>query len=260
MSRHSPDACEATASRAYRPSRPALYPDIADTSHASPNAIEFFRKFYTLKSSDSPNIVDCYDPNQTEYYDSTLGLTAGANRSSLVATLRAIEAQWAETAPNDRSYPLRILGDTIHGAIVHAVDTPGLFGAEIRELSTFDFVNGTTSRQIDAWDARGNSVTSTLTGDPVYPDLGLPGLAERAAAEMGVVVDLLNTALSTGNATAAASLFSYDAVLEDMTLRLRVEGRSAITSYLNRTVQSLPYGEGTAVTHVLGSAMGGGYE
>ncbi|KAK4556856.1 hypothetical protein LTR86_005836 [Recurvomyces mirabilis] len=137
-------ACEATVNRVDHATRPGLDPDIADTSHASLDAVQFFRKFYTLKSSDSQNIVDCYNATQTEYYDSILGLTAGANRSSLVATLQAIEAQWQETASNDRSYPLRI----------------------------------PVSPQIDAWDDRGNGFISTLPGDPVYPDLGLPGLAE----------------------------------------------------------------------------------
>ena len=58
---------------------PELLPHIADVSHASIEAVRFFYNFYTLKSSDSPEIVTCYNTNQTEYYDSTLGLTAGAN-------------------------------------------------------------------------------------------------------------------------------------------------------------------------------------
>lgn len=130
----------------------------------------------------------------------------------------------------------------------------------MRTLSSFDFVNGTVIRQVDNWDGRGNSVKSSLTGDAQYPSFGLAGLEEVAADEMKAVATRIGNALSTGNATAAAALFSYDAIFEDLTLRTRVEGQIAIASYLQQAILSLPYGPGTEVTHVLGNAVGGGYE
>ncbi len=70
----------------------------------------------------------------------------------------------------------------------------------------------------------------------------------------------LNTALSAGDVVAAESLFSYDAILTDFTLRTREEGQLAIGRYLQRAVAHLPYGAGATLRHVLGSVQGGGYE
>lgn len=70
----------------------------------------------------------------------------------------------------------------------------------------------------------------------------------------------LNNALSSGSASEAAALFSYDAVWEDFPLRTRIEGRLNIASYLQLALAKLPYGPGTQLFHVLGSAMSGGYE
>jgi hypothetical protein len=63
-----------------------------------------------------------------------------------------------------------------------------------------------------------------------------------------------------GDANAAAALFSYDAILEDFTLRTREEGLLAIGRYLQRALPYLPYGPGTTLRHVLGNDHGGGYE
>ena len=242
--------------------RNELYPNIAKTSHASPQAVKFFHDYFTAKSTDNADaLLEFFNPNQGEYYDATLGLAIAASRSELLTNLKAIAQGWAKTAPNDRSYPLRILGDTMGGALVYFVDTPGLFGAEIRSISSFDFLDGTVRRQLDNWDGRGNIVKSSLGGDAQYPyNLGLAGVKEKAAVEMKRAAYRLNNALSAGNATAAAVLFSYDAVFEDLTLRARVEGQIAISSYLQRSLHGLPYGPGTEVSHVLGSARGGGYE
>lgn len=70
----------------------------------------------------------------------------------------------------------------------------------------------------------------------------------------------LSAALEKGNSSAAAELFTADAVLEDYTLRARSDGRLALGRYLDRAVESLPWGVNATVRHVVGSKGGGGYE
>jgi hypothetical protein len=49
-------------------------------------------------------------------------------------------------------------------------------------------------------------------------------------------------------------------VLEDFSLRARIDGRLAVEKYLKRAVASLPYGTGSALNHIVGNEKGGAYE
>ena len=239
-----------------------LYPDISDNSATTPTAVSFFDKYFTAKSSDNATaLVALFNPNESVYYDATLGLIVGANYSQIKMSWEGFEMEFAKNAPNGRSYPLRIFGDIKGGALVYFVNTPKLFGQEIRSLSTFDFVNSTIRRQVDLWDGRNNSVTQTLKQDYPYPrNLGIEGVQELAAPEIKSASVKLNDALSSGNASGAAALFSYNAIWEDFPLRTRIEGRLNIASYLQLALAKLPYGPGTQIFHILGSAVSGGYE
>jgi len=64
---------------------------------------------------------------------------------------------------------------------------------------------------------------------------------------------------TTGTA-AASALFITDATFEDLTSHTTVVGQPAIQGFLNRSCRLLPYGLGTAIRHIVGSAQGGGYE
>jgi ketosteroid isomerase-like protein len=234
-----------------------LYPDITDTSHASQRAAEFFRGYYTAKSRrDAEGWLRYFHPSQLAYYDATLGLGADS-RSAVEQLFRQLVPAWPESG---RSYPLRILGDTT-SAVVVFVDTPELFGAELRIVAAVDFRDGTVTRQVDYWDGRRNAAVDIRGPEDQYPhDLGLKTVHATAAAEMDKTARQLNAALAAGDPQAAAALFSADAVFEDMTTRTRVEGRLAIGRYLRRALPELPYGPGASLRHVLGSAHGGGYE
>jgi len=70
----------------------------------------------------------------------------------------------------------------------------------------------------------------------------------------------LFSALSTGNVNAATSLFSSDAVYEDMTLRAQILGKIDLARYLARTIDKLPLGMGAKQRHTLGWDKGGGVE
>ena len=75
----------------------SLYPDIAETSHASSEAVRFFRGFFSAKTADKASTADFYNPKQSEYYDSTLGIAIGANASEVATNVKRIEATWAKT-------------------------------------------------------------------------------------------------------------------------------------------------------------------
>jgi hypothetical protein len=50
-------------------------PDIADTSHASQRAVEFFHCYYTAKSRhDAEGWLQYFHPSRLAYHDATLGL------------------------------------------------------------------------------------------------------------------------------------------------------------------------------------------
>lgn len=110
--------------------RPAAvpYPDVADVSHASPEAAQLFRDFFTAKSRHQVEATHAhFHPDQTFYADATLGWVWPTN-----ADLRGVWEQYMPQWPAQAlSYPTRILGDT-DSALVLMTDTPELFGGEIR--------------------------------------------------------------------------------------------------------------------------------
>ncbi|KAJ7583805.1 hypothetical protein C8J56DRAFT_951849 [Mycena floridula] len=236
----------------------ALFPNIADTSHASPLAAEFFHGYFTAKSIHNATLLmQFFHPTQVVYYDVTAG-EGFPSRSALATVFTELAKEWPKNAT---SYPLQILGDTA-SAVVHFVDTPDMFGpAEIRLISAVDFRDGKVTRQVDYWDGRQNPDIIGRSPDDQYPyNLGLDTVEQTAAPEMNHTAHQLNAALSAGDAEAAASLFTFDAILVDTTLRTRQEGQQAIKRYLQRALALLPYGHGTNLLHVLGSVRGGGYE
>ena len=250
-------ARSATAVRADLRVREGICPTVVDTSHSTLPASEFLYNSFNAKSSDNvTSWLQFFNPVQVVYYDATVG-AGSPNRSSLVTTLNQYVSTWPKNAS---SCPLQILGDT-HSAVVHFVDTPGLFGAEIRAISATDFRNGTIARQVDYWDGRRNPVINNRPPGSQYPyDLGVNTVAETADPKIDTVARQLNAAFASGNSTIAATLFSYNAIFEDNTLRARLEGQLAIGRYLQRALSHLPYGLGAKVRHVLGSSRGGGYE
>lgn len=162
--------------------------------------------------------------------------------------------------PESRSYPLRIIGDT-NSAVVMMVDTPDMFGDEIRAVAALDFRNGKILRQVDYWDGRRNAVIGGRVPDDQYPStFGESVVRTKPNSVIQTVSKMLSSALSKGNSTAAAELFTSDGILEDFSIRARVEGQKAIERYLKRASHSLPYGSGSSLRHVVGSIRGGGYE
>lgn len=232
------------------------YPDIADTSGASPELADFMKAFFSAKTRRNVDeTMSFFAPDMVSYIDAGIGWDFAG-----VAAVRATYQQFMPTWPaSAKSYATRILGDMKGGAVVEFVDTPELFGGELRVIGAVDFKNGKINRWIDHWDFNAYDNLFGLARTPLT-EFRQAAVGESAAAGMRTVATSLCTALATGNHRAAAALFSADAVYEDMALRVQLQGRQAIQRYLSRTVMRLPFGAGVTLRHTLGSARGGGFE
>lgn len=230
------------------------YPHVVDASHASPGAAAQFRAFFAPKSAHDPKaLMDRFSRDGVLYIDATSGGIWPTWDS-----LNAIFSGFLPKAPPAAlSYPLRIYGDR-RSALVAFVDTPELFGRELRILGAVSFdKDGRVIRWMDYWDGRSSGAKNAI--GPKYPtdfhdDVG------NATGRIADVAHRLQQAFSSGDAAAAAALFSPDAVYEDMALHSQILGRLAIQRYLARSLAKAPYGSGASVAHVVGSDQGGGYE
>jgi len=236
------------------------YPDIADVSHATPEAAAYFKAYFSAKSRHDPKtMVPLFNKDQVTYIDATLGWPFYTYKS-LDDLFTAYMPKWP---PAGKSYPTLIMGDT-HSALVGFTDTPELFGGEIRILAAIDFKDGKIARWVDYWDGRsfGAALAAKMRTPPdKFPtDFSVNVTGENASAKMQEAARNLAAAFAGANATRAAAMFGYDAVFEDMALRVRVVGRAAIERYLGRALAQLPYGVGSSVRHIVGSDQGGAYE
>jgi hypothetical protein len=234
--------------------------DDIDVSHATPDLARLLTGFFAVKSAHDPaRTMSYFSQQKLTYIDGTLGLS--------FYTWQDLDAYFATAmptwAPSGRSYPVRILGDTT-SALVLYTDTPELFGHEIRTISAVNFEQGKIVRLLDYWDGRHFGIHNTanfrVPANQFPQDFKESTVGETASPTIRSIVAKLAQAFATNNATAAAQLFAADAVFEDMTLHAQIIGQLAITGYLQRALPQLPYGDKSAIRHVVGSAIGGGYE
>lgn len=229
------------------------YPDIVDTSHASKDAADFFRVFFTAKSVHHPaEMMEHFARDKVLYIDAT----SGGIWPSWDA-LNAVFQNFLAKPPTALSYPLAIYGDR-QSSLVSFADTPELFGRELRILGAVSFdKDGKIIRWMDYWDGRSSNVRNTLK--PTYPT-GFDDIIGNSSAHIAQTATDLQGALARSDAAAASALFTPDAVYEDMALHTQILGRLAIARYLSRALGRVPYGKGSTMVHVVGNDQGGGYE
>lgn len=239
-------------------SRGPAYPDIAEVSHATGEAAQFFRSYFTAKTNKDIEATHThFHVDKTLYFDATLGWGWTTN-----GELRKVWEQympgWTAEA---RSYPTQILGD-MTSAVVFMTDTPELFGGEIRAIGVIDMEDGKIVRWVDYWDGRGfgtDLVRSMRVPEDSYPhDLGASTVTDRHG-KIAAAAGELSAAFAVGDADRAGGLFTYDAKFEDLALRTQIRGQAAITRYLRRALPDLPYARGS-IRHIVGTGRGGGYE
>lgn len=237
-----------------------LFPEVADTNHATEKAAAFFQSFFTAKSQHNIDAtMEHFSEENLTYIDATLGWPFDSH-GALKGIFDQYMPQWPDTG---LSYATRIIGDE-NSALVAFTDTPELFGSEIRILAAIDMKDGKVIRWVDYWDGRhfGAELAAQMRtpADDFPTDLKEATVEGNASAKITEVANRLQDAITNNDAKAAAELFSYDAVYEDMTLRTQVLGRIAIENYLRRALAEVPYGVGSTISHVVGGDMGGGYE
>jgi SnoaL-like domain len=237
------------------PKKNLPYPDVTDTSHATDHVEDIMEGFFSAKSlHNGTKMMTYWAPDPVLYIDAAAGAT-WPSRAALTAIWTG--PFFANAPPNALSYPLRIIGNS-RSALVEFVDTPQLFGSELRILASITFNDkGQIVRWIDYWDGR-----SALGGFPIGPSYptDFHDSVVNASPVIKNVAQALQTAFAVGDAATATALFTPDAVFEDMALHTRVEGQLQIGRYLTRGLGVLPYGIGATVAHVVGSDDGGGYE
>ncbi len=237
-----------------------LYPEVADTSHATPQAAAFFKSYFTAKSEHKPApTTNHFSEAHLTYIDAALGWPF-YNKKGVTEIFEQFMPKWP---PTGLSYPTRISGD-MHSAVVAFTDTPELFGGEIRILAAIDLKDGKVVRWIDYWDGRsfGAEMAAKMRTPPdKFPtNFDYDVASEGASAKIKDVSQKLAAAFASGNAAAADALFSNDAVYLDRALRVRILGKQAIGKYLGRVLATAPYGRGSKLMHVVGSDQGGGFE
>lgn len=242
----------ATSPAQYEPT----YPNVADISHASPALVKNMRGYFTAKSRyDAEAWLAHFNVDRITYIDATLGFSY--NSTNFVTATKETINMWR---PGGKSYPLRILGD-LNSAVVFFRDTPELFGDDLTGFGVIDLYDGKVIRQIDYSDGRRVPLVDHRVPDDQFPtNFGESAITQPRNAVIQHLTQTLNAALSAGNGSAAATLFTPEAVFEDLTTRTRIQGQAAIQRYLSRALHGLPYGIGATLRHVVGSEMGGGFE
>jgi hypothetical protein len=136
----------------------SLYPEVANTSHATPQVAAFFKSYFTAKSEHKPvPTTDHFSEAHLTYIDAALGWPF-YNKKGMTEIFEQFMPKWP---PTGLSYPTRISGD-MHSAVVAFTDTPELFGGEIRILAAIDFKDGKVVRWIDYWDGRSFGASNEL--------------------------------------------------------------------------------------------------
>ncbi|WP_413105712.1 hypothetical protein [Streptomyces sp. Inha503] len=231
-----------------------------DTSRATPEVVRLLKRYFEDKTArDVEATMAHFSRTSTTYIDAILGWPHYSWES-----LHSLFAELMPTWPqSSASYPTRIVGDEV-SALVFFTDTPELFGHELRIMGAVNFEEGRIVRWIDYWDGRAftlDDIAEQRTPAAQFPtDFAESYVGEPAAPIIRSAAHHLSRALAAGDAQAASSLLSEDVVLEDLALHITLTGRRSIRSFLTTMLPTLPYGAGSALRHVVGSARGGGYE
>jgi len=230
-----------------------------ETAPASPLPALLDQFFATKTAGDIDGTMSYFAPDMASYIDATLGWdfdSYGALRS-------VFEKYMPGWAPPARSYASKILAGQ-DSALVHMVDTPELFGGEIRFLTAVDFADGKIVRWVDYWDSSAfdsGLYTQFRTPAKDFPrDLKDARVPTRATPELVNVATALQRAFTSADASAAGELMHTDVVLVDMALRTQVIGRIETVRYLERVLEQVPYGHSSHLRHVVGGRDGGGFE
>src|SRR4051812_15097392 len=208
-------------------------------SPPSPLAPTLEQFFATKTACDVEGTMSYFSPNLVSYIDATLGWDFDSY-DSLKAVFEQYMPGWA---PPARSYTTGVLSNET-SALAYMVDTPELFGGELRILAAIDFADGKIVRWVDYWDSSSydNALYAQFrTPAAAFPtDLKDSEIKTQAAPELVGVATALQHAFAAADPSAAAELLHTDVVFEDRSLRTRLIGRTETASYLGRILRDVP--------------------
>jgi ketosteroid isomerase-like protein len=230
-----------------------------DVRPTAPLATTLERFFATKTSCDIDGTMAFFSPDLVTYTDATLGWDLDS-----FDALRGVFAQYMPGwAPPARSYTTGVLSNGV-SALVHMVDTPELFGGELRILAAVDFRDGKIVRWVDYWDAAAYPedlyVKFRTPGAQFLRDLKDSEVPTQAAPELVDAAAALQHAFAAGDASAVARLLHTDATFGDLSLRTQLIGRIETARYLDRALNEAPYGQSSTLRHMVGGPAGGGFE
>jgi limonene-1,2-epoxide hydrolase len=234
---------------------------VIDVSHATPGVVAKLGKYFRDKSRRDPMATMGHFCQSICYIDATLG-SSMPDWEQVLGIFHEIMPNWPEGAA---SYPVRIIGDD-SGVIVIFVDTPGLFGPkELRIFGVVDLRDGDIVRWIDYWDGRHPGIANRdalkLADEQCVTHFRESEIGVAAAPIMQEVVTGLAEAFRTADFDAAAGFFAPDGVFEDYPSHLMIHGSESIGAFFANAGTLLPFiGEDIRVRHMVGGALGGGYE
>jgi len=228
-----------------------------DLRCCNPEAAQLLTDFFEAKNShDVEATMQFISPDLSVYADVTLGWELNGYDA-----LREVWAQYMPTWREGRSYPTAILGAVSKGAgsaVVHFTDTSELFGAEMRVAAAVDISRGKITRWADYWDSANFSAAKFAEHKLPDPDIpvALRGAAAVSAARLDETAARLAAAISVGDMNEVGRLMSYDGIYEDRAVRVKIEGRSSVLRYLERSAPINPFGIGLLRGHTVGGSVG----
>jgi limonene-1,2-epoxide hydrolase len=240
-----------------RAGQAGYHPLPPDLRCCNADAAQLLTDFFEAKNShDVDATMQFIASDLSVYADVTLGWELNGYDA-----LKDVWAQYMPTWGEGRSYPMAILGAVTKGegsVVVHFTDTSELFGAEMRVAAAVDINRGKITRWADYWDSGNYSAAKFAEHKLPDPDvpLALRSAAAVSAARLDESAARLATAVSVGDISEVGRLMSYDAIYEDRAVRVKIEGRSSILRYLERSAPISPFGCGLLRGHTVGGSLG----
>jgi hypothetical protein len=230
-----------------------------DTSHASAELVSLVLSFlHDQSAGDVDTLLKHFDPDHVAVIDVVFGAVHD-DVDELRDALAQIEGALKLGA---KFYPTKILGDATSGVAFFTAE-PAVLGRELNAVGAFNFRDELVRREVVYSDGRHfgrAAIRKAAPGRKPVKDFHESVAGEVAAPEMRRLAKRLGRALADQDSAKAASLFASDATFEDLTLHVSIFGTISIEGFFKRALHALPYGHGSSVLHVLGSAVGGGYE
>ena len=235
------------------------YPSTLKADHATPETAKLFYDAFEAKSTGrAEDLMSHFSTDMVGYCDTTLGWPC-KTFEPLLAAFKKNMPNWT----NGLSYPVEVLGGP-ESAVVYFVDTPELFGSDLRVVGVVDVRDGKIIRWADYWDGSSYPIDGfnkiLMPPEKFNKDYLEGKIDQRASDEIVGISEAFANALSTGSQDKFDALFSYGVVFEDAALRTRIVGEPAVLAYLKRSIEKVPYGKGVSIRHIAGGERGGGFE